>query len=267
MGLMNIREKLQIDVSAPGKRPKRGSLHPVTVLEREIVRSFAGMGFSVAVGPEVETERYNFDALNIPKDHPARDMWDTFWLKDETPEGERLLLRTHTSPVQIRWMESHTPPIRIIAPGKVFRFEATDATHETQFYQFEGLMIGEQVSLADLKGTLTAFFENLFKKSLAIRFRPSFFPFTEPSVEIDIGCIHCDGKGCGVCKQTGWIEVMGAGMVHPKVLEACGIDSNRFQGFAFGGGVDRFVMLKWGIPDVRMLYTGDLRVVDQFPRL
>ena len=257
---MNIREQLGIDVTLPGKAPKRGHMHPVSLMMRDIGDIFGNMGFTIADGPEVETEHYNFDALNIPKDHPARDMWDTFWLKDK--EGlERLLLRTHTSPVQIRYMEEHEPPIRIIAPGKVFRYEATDATHETQFYQFEGLMIGKDVSLANLKGVLSEFFEKVFGRKMEVRFRPSYFPFTEPSVEIDIG--WTDSKG----NVEKWIEVMGAGMIHPEVLRAGGIDPDKWQGFAFGGGVDRFVMLKYGIPDVRTLYTGDLRVVKQFPTI
>jgi len=257
---MNIREQLDIDVTLPGKAPKRGHMHPVSLMMRDIGAIFGNMGFTIADGPEVETEHYNFDALNIPKDHPARDMWDTFWLKDKEAL-ERLLLRTHTSPVQIRYMEEHEPPIRIIAPGKVFRYEATDATHETQFYQFEGLMIGKDVSLANLKGVLSEFFEKVFGRKMEVRFRPSYFPFTEPSVEIDIG--WTDSKG----NVEKWIEVMGAGMIHPEVLRAGGIDPDKWQGFAFGGGVDRFVMLKYGIPDVRTLYTGDLRVVKQFPTI
>ncbi len=248
---------LPIDVSIQGKQPPRGHLHPITLMMRDIASIFGDMGFAVADGPEVETEHYNFDALNIPEDHPARDMWDTFWLKDKY-RLERLLLRTHTSPVQIRYMENNAPPIRIIVPGKVFRYEATDATHETQFYQFEGLMIGKNVSLANLKGVLSAFFERVFGRKMEVRFRPSYFPFTEPSVEIDIG--WTDAKG----NVEKWIEVMGAGMVHPKVLRAGGIDPDKWQGFAFGGGVDRFVMLKYGIPDVRALYIGDLRLIKQF---
>lgn len=263
---MNIREKLGIDVTLPGDAAvqKRGHLHPVTLMMRDIVTIFGDMGFTVADGPEVETEHYNFDALNIPKDHPARDMWDTFWLKHPEKQkakikNEKLLLRTHTSPVQIRYMETHEPPLRIIVPGKVFRYEATDATHETQFYQFEGLMVGKDVSLANLKGVLLSFFTKLFERDMEIRFRPSYFPFTEPSVEIDIGWLDEEGN------VERWIEVMGAGMVHPEVLRAGGIDPKKWQGFAFGGGVDRFVMLKWGIPDVRALYTGDLRIIKQFP--
>lgn len=273
-GQMNIREKLGIDVTLPGNIHPRGHLHPVTLMMRDIATIFGQMGFAVVDGPEIETEHYNFDALNIPKDHPARDMWDTFWLKpsrgnseekreaQEDEKGkselERLLLRTHTSPVQIRYMEKNTPPVRIIVPGKVYRYEATDATHEAQFYQFEGLMIGKDVSLADLKGVLMSFFERIFGRKMEIRFRPSYFPFTEPSVEIDIG--WTDKKG----KVEKWIEVMGAGMVHPNVLRAGGIDPDKWQGFAFGGGVDRFVSLKYDIPDIRVLYTGDLRLVKQF---
>ena len=255
---MNTREKLGIDVTMPGVAGGRGHLHPVPLMMRYIAAIFGDMGFAVADGPEAETEHYNFDALNIPKDHPARDMWDTFWLKDKAGL-ERLLLRTHTSPVQIRHMETHKPPISIIVPGKVYRYEATDATHETQFYQFEGLMIGKNVSLANLKAVLSTFFERIFGRPMTIRFRPSYFPFTEPSVEIDIG--WTDEKG-NIVK---WLEVMGAGMVHPDVLRAGGIDPKKWQGFAFGGGVDRFVLLKYGIPDVRTLYTGDLRLIKQFP--
>jgi phenylalanyl-tRNA synthetase alpha chain len=274
---MDIREKLGIDVTALGKKPERGSLHPLTIVMRDIARIFGSMGFSVVDGPEIETEYYNFDALNIPPFHPARDMWDTFWLKGKKDTGtvqqntkkekgegendERLLLRTHTSPVQIRYMEKHAPPIRIIVPGKVYRYEATDMTHETQFYQFEGMMIGEHVSLADLKGILAVFIEEFFGRPMQVRFRPSYFPFTEPSVEIDIGWTDANGK------VEKWIEVMGAGQVHPKVLKAGGIDSDKWQGFAFGGGVDRFLMLKYGVTDVRMLYTGDLRVITQFGKV
>jgi phenylalanyl-tRNA synthetase alpha chain len=241
--------------------PGTGHLHPITQVTRRIASIFNELGFEVAEGPEIEEEFYNFDALNIPGDHPARDMWDTFWLK---PLNAGKLLRTHTSPVQVRYMEANQPPIRIIAPGKTFRHEATDATHEAQFYQIEGLMIDEKTSLADLKGVLENFFEKLFGTKTNVRLRPSYFPFVEPGVEIDMSCFKCGGKGCSTCKSTGWIEIMGAGMVHPKVLQAVGIDSRKYQGFAFGGGIDRFAMLKFGIDDVRSLYTGDLRVVNQF---
>ncbi len=227
----------------------------------EIVAIWSAMGFSVAEGPEVETEHYNFDALNIPGWHPSRDMWDTFWLK---PENARKLLRTHTSPVQVRYMESHAPPLAIIAPGKVYRHEATDATHEAQFYQLEGLMIGKEVSLATMKFILEEFFSKFFATKSAVRLRPSYFPFVEPGVEADMSCFRCAGAGCSVCKGTGWIEIMGAGMVHHKVLEAVGIHPNHFQGFAFGAGIDRLALMKYGIDDVRLLYSGDLRLVEQF---
>lgn len=240
-----------------------GHLHPISLVLMQINKIFAEMGFTVASGPEVETEFYNFDALNIPEHHPARDMWDTFWLK---PLNAKKLLRTHTSPVQIRHMEKNKPPIRIIAPGKVFRHEATDATHEAQFYQLEGLVIGENISLAHLKGTLETFFEKFFGKKTGLRLRPSYFPFVEPGVEIDMTCFKCDGNNpsCSVCRGTGFIEIMGAGVVHPKVLESSKIDSKKYTGFAFGVGIDRIAMLKYGIEDVRLLYQGDLRLVNQF---
>jgi phenylalanyl-tRNA synthetase alpha chain len=232
---------------------KNASLHPITQVTREIYNIFKDIGFDIAEGPEIETEYYNFDTLNVPADHPARDMWDTFWLK---PLSDRKLLRTHTSPVQIRYMETHKPtkdnPIRIIAPGKVFRNEATDATHEAQFFQLEGLVVGENISLADLKGTLDYFFKKLLGEKAEVRFRPSFFPFVEPGVEIDVWF------------NNKWMEIMGAGMVHPSVLESVGLHPNKYKGFAFGGGVDRLVMAKFGITDVRMLYTGDLRLINQF---
>jgi phenylalanyl-tRNA synthetase alpha chain len=242
---------------------KTGHLHPLTHVLAHVGRIFTEMGFAIADGPEIETEFYNFDALNIPEHHPARDMWDTFWLK---PLNAKKLLRTHTSPVQVRYMEKHAPPLRIIAPGKVFRHEATDATHEAQFYQLEGLVVGESISLAHLKWTLEEFFERFFGKRAALRLRPSYFPFVEPGVEIDMSCFKCEGRNptCSVCKGTGWIEIMGAGLVHPKVLDAAGIDSKKYTGFAFGCGIDRIAMLKYGIDDVRLLYQGDLRLVSQF---
>ena len=239
-----------------------GHFHPLTLVINEIAGIFGKMGFVVASGPEIETERYNFDVLNVPPNHPARDMWDTFWLKDAAL-GE--LLRTHTSPVQARYMETHAPPIRIIAPGKVYRYEATDATHEAQFHQVEGLMIGTDVSLAHLKGVLDAFFAEFFgKKEMDVRMRPGYFPFVEPGIEVDISCVKCGGKGCAICKQSGFIEVMGAGMVHPYVLNQVGVDPRIYQGFAFGTGVDRLALLKYGFDDVRLLYQGDLRLVNQF---
>lgn len=240
---------------------KVGHLHPLTHIINDIATIFRSMGFAIENGPEIETEHYNFDALNIPKWHPARDMWDTFWLK---PMKDGKLLRTHTSPVQIRYMESHKPPIRIICPGKVYRHEATDATHEAQFYQLEGLMIEEGASLAHFKGVLEKFFSEFFGTTVALRLRPSYFPFVEPAVEADMTCVKCLGNGCTVCKNTGWIEIMGAGMVHPKVLEWGGIHPKKFSGFAFGMGIDRLAMMKYGIDDVRLLYQGDLRLVTQF---
>jgi len=261
----------------------KGHLHPLSHIILKTNDIFRELGFAVAEGPEIETEHYNFDTLNIPAHHPARDMWDTFWLK---PENSKRLLRTHTSPVQVRYAETHKPPIRIISPGKVFRHEATDATHEAQFYQLEGLMIEEDVSLANLKYVLEYYFEKLFGSKTSTRFRPSFFPFVEPGVEIDMSCFKCGGTGkgpaspqgapastrgdsstrggCSTCKGTGWIEIMGAGMVHPKVLASMGIDSRKYRGFAFGGGIDRFALLKYGIEDVRTLYHGDLRLINQF---
>ncbi len=240
---------------------QKGHFHPISLILQKTENIFRDLGFSVASGPEVETEYYNFDSLNIPAHHPARDMWDTFWLKPK--EGGKLL-RTHTSPVQVRYAESHTPPIRIIAPGKVFRHEATDATHEAQFYQLEGLMIDKEVSLANLKYVIEFYLEKLLDAKVETRFRPSFFPFVEPGVEVDMSCFKCRGEGCNTCKKTGWIEIMGAGMVHPKVLQAMKIDSRVYKGFAFGVGIDRLAMLKFGIPDVRMLYEGDLRMINQF---
>jgi len=239
-------------------KKETGHVHPITQTINDIVRIFADMGFSVVDGPEIETEYYNFDALNIPKNHPARDMWDTFWLKDGS------LLRTHTSPVQIRYMEKNKPPISIIAPGKTFRYEATDASHEAQFYQFEGLMIGEDITIANLKGVLEEFLKKLFGDDVKIRLRPNYFPFVEPGVEIDVSCFKCNGGGCALCKKTGWIEILGAGMVHPNVLSNVGIDPRKWSGFAFGAGVDRIAMLKYGIDDIRLLYNSDLRFVNQF---
>jgi phenylalanyl-tRNA synthetase alpha chain len=240
-----------------------GHLHPLTHIIQHTASIFSELGFSVVSGPHIENEYYNFDALNILEHHPARDMWDTFWLK---PENSKRLLRTHTSPVQVRFAESHKPPIRIIVPGKTFRYEATDSTHEAQFFQLEGLYIDEQVSLANLKYVLEYYFERLFNAKTPIRFRPSYFPFVEPGVEIDMTCFKCSGsaKDCSTCKQTGWIEIMGAGMVHPKVLQNMGVNPRKYSGFAFGGGIDRLAMLKYGIADIRSLYHRDLRLTNQF---
>jgi len=245
----------------------KGHIHPLTQTIIQIVDIFKELGFVVADGPEIETEFYNFNALNVPPDHPARDMQDTFWLKGETKK----LLRTQTSAVQIRYMEKNKDslPIRIVAPGKIFRNEATDATHEAQFHQIEGLMIDKDVSLAQLKGTLLYFLKKLFGESVEIRLRPSYFPFVEPGFEVDMSCSGCilnkkAGGCCPMCKGTGWIEIMGAGMVHPNVLKEVGIDSSIWKGFAFGIGADRLVMLKYGIEDIRLLYSGDLRFINQF---
>ena len=251
-----------LDVSAPGKKMERGHLHLLTQTIRNISAIFSALGFEIAFGPEVETEFYNFDALNVPRDHPARDIQDTFWVKDFA----ETVLRTHTSPVQIRYMLENKPPIRIIAPGKAFRNEATDATHEAQFHQVEGLMVGEDISFANLKEVLRIFFSRFFDAETAVRLRPGYFPFVEPGVEVDFSCFKCGGadKKCSLCKGVGWIEVMGAGMVHPNVLKSAGINPNKYQGFAFGGGLDRLAMLKHQIDDIRLFYSGDLRFIKQF---
>jgi phenylalanyl-tRNA synthetase alpha chain len=238
----------------------QGHLHPITHVVNHITETFVSMGFEVALGPEIETEKYNFDVLNVPKDHPARDMQDTFWIKGV----EQTVLRTHTSPVQGHYMESHKPPFKIVVPGKVFRNEATDATHEVQFHQIEGLVVGKDITLGHLKGTLNTFLKKLFGENIKTHFRPGYFPFVEPGVEIDMVCFKCGGAGCPACSHSGWIEILGAGMVHPNVLKNVGIDPNEWQGFAFGTGVERLVMLKYGIDDVRKLFAGDLRLVNQF---
>ena len=261
-----------------GNKGNLGHIHPITILTDKITQIFTDMGFDIAEGPEIENEWNNFDALNVPRNHPSRDMQDTFWVKKEKTEDclwrpMGFVLRTHTSPVQIREMErwarfsdaeKKAKPLAIAVPGKVFRNEATDATHEAQFHQIEGLLVGEGVSLANLKAVLETFFSKLFEKDTTIRMRASFFPFVEPGVEFDMQCFKCSGVGCSVCKQTGWIEIGGAGMVHPNVLNNCGINSREYHGFAFGCGMDRLAMLKWGIGDIRLLYNGDLRVVSQF---
>jgi phenylalanyl-tRNA synthetase alpha chain len=252
----------KIDITRPGFKAERGSLHPLTRVRAEIENIFEGMGFSVIEGPEAEAEYYNFDALNIPPNHPARDMWDTFWLKG--PKASRLLLRTHTSPVEARYMETHQPPFRIISPGRVFRHEATDASHDIQFYQIEGLMVGKTVSVADFKGVISEFFKKLFTREVSIRLRPSFFSFVEPGFEVDVSCVKCAGRGCNVCGGAGWLEIMGAGMTHPNVFKAAGYDPAGWQGFAFGLGLDRVAMIKYGIDDIRLFYQNDLRFLRQF---
>ncbi len=247
----------RIDVSLPGRFSEKGSLHPITQITNRICDIFSQMGFDVVEGPEVETDYYNFEALNIPKNHPARDMQDTFYVSDN------VVLRTHTSPTQPRVMEKRQPPVRIIAPGKVYRCDS-DLTHTPMFHQVEGLLVDRRVSFADLKGVLTAFVHQMFDDKTTLRFRPSFFPFTEPSAEVDIRCVMCRGAGCRVCSHTGWIEVLGSGMVHPAVFENVGYDTNQYTGFAFGMGVERIAMLKFGIDDIRRYFDNDYRFLRQF---
>lgn len=246
-----------IDVSLPGRPVSRGTLHPVTQVTDQICEIFNRLGFDIAEGPEIETDYYNFEALNFPKDHPARDMQDTFFVSDA------IVLRTHTSPLQVRVMEKKKPPVRIIAPGKVFRCDS-DVTHTPMFHQVEGLMVDKGVSFGDLKGILTTFVHQIFDEQIGLRFRPSFFPFTEPSAEVDISCVICRGKGCRVCSQTGWLEVLGSGMVHPAVFENVSYDTSTYTGFAFGMGVERIAMLKYGIDDLRIFFNNDLRFLRQF---
>ena len=247
-----------IDVTEPRKHTPIGCQHPVSLVQDQILKVFTGMGFDVVEGPEVELDLFNFELLNLPKNHPARDAQDTFYIEDN------IVLRTHTSPVQARTMTSRKPPIRIVCPGRVYRADEVDATHSPVFHQMEGLVIDEDVTMSDLKGTLDAFARELYGEDMRTRFRPSFFPFTEPSAEVDLTCVNCHGKGCRVCKGTGWIEVLGAGMVNPKVLDMCGIDSKKYRGFAFGMGLERLVMLRYGITDMRALYEGDVRFLSQF---
>ncbi|GLK90076.1 phenylalanine--tRNA ligase subunit alpha [Pseudomonas turukhanskensis] len=246
-----------IDVTLPGRGQSSGGLHPVTRTLERIEQFFTHIGFGIAEGPEVEDDYHNFEALNIPGHHPARAMHDTFYF------NANMLLRTHTSPVQVRTMESHQPPIRIVCPGRVYRCDS-DITHSPMFHQVEGLLIDQDISFADLKGTIEEFLRVFFEKDLGVRFRPSFFPFTEPSAEVDMQCVMCSGKGCRVCKQTGWLEVMGCGMVHPSVLKMSGIDPEKYQGFAFGMGVERLAMLRYGVNDLRLFFDNDLRFLAQF---
>ena len=248
-----------IDVTLPGRRAETGSLHPITRTIQRMETFFSSMGFEVVEGPEIEDDYHNFEALNIPQHHPARAMHDTFYFSDS------LLLRTHTSPVQVRTMESREPPIRVICPGKTYRVDPPDPSHLPKFHQVEGLFIDEQCSFADLKGTIIEFLRVFFERDdLQVRFRPSYFPFTEPSAEVDVQCVHCLGDGCRVCSHTGWLEVMGSGMVHPSVLEMSGIDSERFTGFAFGMGPERLAMLRYGVTDMRQFIDNDLRFLEQF---
>ena len=252
------RERERPDLTLPGRRPARGVVHPLTRVQDEIVRIFAGLGFSVAEGPEIETDAYNFEALNIPRDHPARDMQDTFYLSPET------LLRTHTSPVQIRAMRAQKPPVRIICPGTVYRRDVADITHSPMFHQVEGLAVDRGITMADLKGTLTLFAQEMYGPRSKIRFRPSFFPFTEPSAEVDVLCFLCGGTGCRACTQSGWLEILGSGMVHPQVLKNVGYDPEQVTGWAFGMGIERIAMLKYGVDDIRLFFENDLRFLRQF---
>tara|TARA_R110002072_G_scaffold1598_8_gene13709 strand:- start:35117 stop:36133 length:1017 start_codon:yes stop_codon:yes gene_type:complete len=255
-----IDEKLSsetIDVTLPGRDVDVGGLHPVTMVMQRIENFFRGVGYEVVEGPEIEDDYHNFEALNIPQHHPARAMHDTFYF------NPNMLLRTHTSPVQVRTMENREPPFRIICPGRVYRVDS-DLTHTPMFHQIEGLLIDRESSFADLKGTIIEFLQVFFEKELEVRFRPSYFPFTEPSAEVDVQCVHCVGKGCRVCSNTGWLEVMGSGMVHPKVLEMSGIDPEEYSGFAFGMGPDRLAMLRYGVDDLRLFFENDLRFLKQF---
>jgi phenylalanyl-tRNA synthetase alpha chain len=259
-----------VDVTLPGRAPRLGRRHPLTIVRDELEEIFTRMGFAVVEGPEVEDEWHCFDALNMPAEHPARDMQDTLYLAQPLPgldrdSRPRTLLRTHTSSMQIRYMQAHQPPIRIVVPGRVYRRDDLDLTHSPAFGQIEGLAVGEGLSLADLKGTLLAFARQMFSPTVRVRFRPSFFPYTEPSAEIDLSCWQCDGAGCPMCKKTGWIELGGCGMVHPAVFEAVGYDAERYTGFAWGIGIERIAILRYQVEDIRLFYENDLRFLEQFP--
>jgi phenylalanyl-tRNA synthetase alpha chain len=254
-----------VDVTLPGRRPWTGYLHPLTLVRERVEDIFRGMGYDVAEGPELEDDWHNFEALNMPPDHPARDMQDTLYLARPIPTSGQpaTLLRTHTSGMQIRYMEAYEPPIRIVAPGRVYRRDNFDATHTPMFSQVEGLVVDEGITLGDLKGTLNAFARRFFDTEIRTRFRPSFFPYTEPSAELDVECQQCSGAGCALCKHTGWIEILGCGMVHPSVFEAVGYDAERYTGFAFGVGIERLALRRYGIDDIRMFYENDLRFLEQ----
>jgi len=259
-----------LDVTLPGRVPLLGHRHPLTVVRDRMEEIFTRMGFAIVEGPEVEDEWHCFDALNMPAEHPARDMQDTLYLSEPMPGGcgrsdVRTVLRTHTSSIQIRYMQAHQPPIRIVAPGRVYRRDNLDLTHTPMFTQMEGLLVGEGISLADLKGTLLAFARQMFGERTRLRFRPSFFPYTEPSAEVDISCWSCDGAGCSMCKKSGWLEILGCGMVHPAVFEAVGYDAERYTGFAWGIGIERVAILRYRVEDIRLFYENDLRFLEQFP--
>ena len=259
-----------LDVTLPGRRPRLGHRHPLTVVRDRMEEIFTRMGFAIVEGPEVEDEWHCFDALNMPAEHPARDMQDTLYLATPMPpiDGDarvRTMLRTHTSSIQIRYMQAHQPPIRIVAPGRVYRRDDLDLTHTPMFSQMEGLVVGEGISLSDLKGTLHAFARDMFGERSRLRFRPSFFPYTEPSAEVDISCWACDGAGCSICKKSGWIEILGCGMVHPAVFQAVGYDPEKYTGFAWGIGIERVAILRYQVEDIRLFYENDLRFLEQFP--
>lgn len=259
-------EKEWIDVTAPGKRIKKGHLNPLSIVQRDIEDIFTSMGFEIADGPDVDTELYNFDAINMPDDHPARDMQDTFWI-DKDPNREKgagMVLRTQTSNVQVRYMENNKPPLRVIVPGRVFRSEATDASHEHTFHQFEALVVGDDISVANFLSVAETFMSKFFGKKIKVRLRPSYFPFVEPGFEFDISCTNCEGKGCSTCSRTGWLEIGGAGMVHQNVFEAAGYERDTYQGFAWGFGLERLAMMKYKINDIRLFHSGDIRFTKQF---
>ena len=260
-----------VDVTLPGREPAFGRRHPLTIIREQVESIFEAIGFEILQGPQIEDDYHNFEALNMPPDHPARDMQDTFYLDQPVAGVEApnvlpaTLLRTHTSGMQIRYMETHTPPVRIIAPGLVYRRDTPDLTHSPMFMQVEGLLVDQGITLADLKGTLVEFLQRIFDTNTKVTFRPSFFPYTEPSAEVFISCVFCSGEGCPVCKQTGWLEILGCGMVHPAVFEAVGYDPERYTGWAFGIGIDRIALLKYQVEDIRLFYDNDLRLLEQFP--
>lgn len=257
-------ESKETDWTLPGTPSWIGAIHPLTLVRHRIEDIFREMGYAIAEGPEIETDFNNFAALNFPPDHPARDTQDTFFVDLKEPNGANLLLRTHTSPVQIRTMLAHKPPVRILCPGRVYRRDEVDATHSPIFHQMEGLVVDDHITFADLKGTLLYFLQRLFNRNVQLSFRPTFFPFTEPSADVSVSCVFCDSKGCNVCKYSGWIEILGSGMVHPNELEAVGYDSEKYTGFAFGMGLDRLAILLFGIPDIRLFFQNDVRFLSQF---
>jgi len=262
-----IKKEINLDITLPGKKPLLGHRHPINHIIEESCSIFSSLGFEIVFGPEIETDYYNFEALNIPPEHPSRDVFDTFYLKkkkEQKPEPKRWLLRSQTSTVQIRIMEKNFPPLKVVAPGKVYRPDTSDASHSFMFHQIEGLLVDRDVRFSQLKGTLLYFAKKLFYPDIKVRFRPHFFPFTEPSAEVDISCIICNGKGCSVCSHKGWLEILGAGMVDPNVFKAVGYDINKYTGFAFGMGVERIALLKYGIDDIRMFTDNDIRFLSQF---